>query len=331
MKRALLLLAAFLLLPTGGALYAQAADRIQRATVAQMAALTPAEARQRRIYTCVDCLTDSTCTTGGGSADPLCKWNGSAWEPVSGSGSVTQVWTQTGPDISALTAASGDTLDAGSADSIAPSTRSTSLPASCTEGWFHQDTDSGGSEVYVCTATNTWTKLGATTFSAQFYWTASKLESLNHDTDAIASVSRVSGTNVDRLVRLYDATTDECASQSLRVPTDVTSGSTITFRAYWFSATQTTGDVVWDIRHSNGQAEGETWDQGLTTETAAADTTQGTVNQITATGWTETLANTGWAAGEFVSFEVCRDANAGGDTMTGDASLLAFAIEVPRG
>lgn len=80
-----------------------------------------------------------------------------------GSGDITDVWACTSGNCNTLTGAAGDSLDAGSADSIRPATRSTSLPGTCSEGQFHQDTDSGGVEVYVCTATNTWTKIAATT------------------------------------------------------------------------------------------------------------------------------------------------------------------------
>lgn len=76
----------------------------------------------------------------------------------SGTGDVEAVWGCTSGDCSTLTAAAGDTLDAGSADSIKPTTRSTSLPGTCGEGQFHMDTDSGGTETYVCTAADTWTK-----------------------------------------------------------------------------------------------------------------------------------------------------------------------------
>lgn len=82
---------------------------------------------------------------------------------ASPSGDITQVWGCTTGDCSALTAASGDSLDAGSADSSKPATRSTTLPATCAEGQEHQDTDSGGTETYICTATNTWVKVMGTT------------------------------------------------------------------------------------------------------------------------------------------------------------------------
>lgn len=79
-----------------------------------------------------------------------------------GSGDVTDVWGCTTGNCNALTGAAGDSFDAGSADSSKPATRSTSLPGTCAEGHLHQDTDSGGSETYVCTASNTWSKLAAT-------------------------------------------------------------------------------------------------------------------------------------------------------------------------
>lgn len=79
-----------------------------------------------------------------------------------GSGDVTDVWGCTSGNCNALTGAAGDSFDAGSADSSKPATRSTSLPGTCAEGQWHQDTDAGGSETYICTAANTWSKLAAT-------------------------------------------------------------------------------------------------------------------------------------------------------------------------
>ncbi len=80
-----------------------------------------------------------------------------------GSGDISDVWMDLVGGVDALTAAAGDSLDAGAADASSPSTRSTTLPATCNEGQSHQDTDSGGTETYICTATNTWTKLITTT------------------------------------------------------------------------------------------------------------------------------------------------------------------------
>jgi hypothetical protein len=84
-------------------------------------------------------------------------------EAGSGSGDITDVWGCTTANCSALTAAAGDSLDAGLADASSPATRSTTLPGTCAEGQLHQDTNSGGSETYICTATNTWLKIATTT------------------------------------------------------------------------------------------------------------------------------------------------------------------------
>ena len=80
-----------------------------------------------------------------------------------GPGDIEAVWACASGDCSALTGAAGDTLDAGSADSIRPAVRSATLPGTCTEGDTYHDTDSGGTEWYVCTALNTWTKTVAAT------------------------------------------------------------------------------------------------------------------------------------------------------------------------
>lgn len=80
---------------------------------------------------------------------------------LGGAGDVEAVWGCASGDCSTLTAAAGDSIDAGAADSSRPTTRSSTLPGTCMEGQLHQDTDAGGSELYVCTTTDAWTKLGA--------------------------------------------------------------------------------------------------------------------------------------------------------------------------
>jgi len=77
-----------------------------------------------------------------------------------GSGDITDVFACATGNCNALTAASGDSLSMASGDSSIPVTTSASLPGTCTEGQHHQDTDSGGTETYVCTTSNAWIKLG---------------------------------------------------------------------------------------------------------------------------------------------------------------------------
>lgn len=124
----------------------------------------PAAGTSGRIYIVTDAASAGDCSAGGGTSRALCRDTGAAWESIGGaggggSGDITDVWTDTSGGVDALTAGAGDTFDAGSADSSKPCVRSATLPGTCAEGDCYQDTDSTGSETYICTATNTWVKL----------------------------------------------------------------------------------------------------------------------------------------------------------------------------
>lgn len=119
-------------------------------------------------YLIIDDSAVGACDSAGGVARSICYWTGSVWAATgdgagSGAGDVGQVFTCLSGDCSALTAAAGDSLNMSAGDSSRPATQSTALPGTCLEGQFHQDTDSGGTETYVCTATNTWVKFVAPT------------------------------------------------------------------------------------------------------------------------------------------------------------------------
>lgn len=112
-----------------------------------------ADVASARLDVCTGCTVTVVARTG------TAIYGKSSGGGSGGSGDVTDVWACTSGNCNALTGAAGDSLDAGSADSSKPATRSTSLPGTCTEGQMHHDTDSGGTETYICTAANTWTKL----------------------------------------------------------------------------------------------------------------------------------------------------------------------------
>ena len=78
---------------------------------------------------------------------------------IGGGGGSTQVWAVC-DGVSTWTLTSIGSAGGGSATAV---TGSATLPATCTEKDLYQDTDSGGTEFYVCTATNTWTKTGTGT------------------------------------------------------------------------------------------------------------------------------------------------------------------------
>lgn len=163
----------------------------------------------------------------------------------------------------------------------------------------------------------------------EFVWPMSALLMLDA-AESIGTISKDAGTNLDLLPVDFDQSTDECRTFAFLVPPDVTAGGTVTFTVVWYSASVTTNNVVWDIRHNSGVAEGVDPDQSLTVVAAAADAVQGTAGQVTFTTWTETQTNLAWAASDFVTGEVCRDANNASDTFAADARGLTFAIRIPR-
>lgn len=162
----------------------------------------------------------------------------------------------------------------------------------------------------------------------EFVWPAGALLPLNAD-ESIPPIAKSTGTNIDLMLVDFDQATDECRQAMFLTPPDMTSGGTVTFTAVWLS-TSTSGDVAWDFRHNGGVAEGVNPDASLTVESATADATQGTGGQVTFTTWTETTTNLGWGASDFVVGTFCRDADAVGDTMAGDARALTFGIRIPR-
>jgi len=160
---------------------------------------------------------------------------------------------------------------------------------------------------------------------AEYNWMAAQLLPVE-PADALAPLLKKEGTNVDLMVRAFDDSTDEGAGGSFVVPSDVKAGSTITFRAVWYAENAGPTTVKWNFKHM-AVSEGEDWDQAFTTEAAGEDDAQSSGTEIVTTTWTETLSNTGWAASDLVNFIVERDST---DTLSGDANLISFSVEIPR-
>jgi len=174
---------------------------------------------------------------------------------------------------------------------------------------------------------------GTDTNSVKTYWLPFVATLPLEAADSVPPIAKDAGTNIDQLVVDFNDTTDECRTVTLFIPPDIDTSATVTFTLPWYSAAATTNDALWDVRHNGGVAEGADPDASLTTEAAAADTTQGTAGQLTFTTWTETVSNLGWAASEVMDAVVCRDAdstNPGTDNLVGDARAKGIAIGIPR-
>ena len=98
--------------------------------------------RNGRIISVSDATSDSDCSVGGAVGDARFV------HPC-----VCDTLNALGPYWKAVGGAGGS----GEATSVQGSA---TLPATCTELDLYQDTNSGGTEFYVCTAANTWTKTG---------------------------------------------------------------------------------------------------------------------------------------------------------------------------
>ena len=148
--------------------------------------------------------------------------------------------------------------------------------------------------------------------------------------DSIPPLAKDAGTNLDQLTCDFDQSTDEGRTVVFKVPSDVNTSGTVTFRAYWYSASVTTNEVIMDFRHNSGVADGVDPDVALTTVASAASTAPGTAGQIDIIIWTETVSNLAWAANDLVYGVFERDANNAGDDFAADSKVIGFSVEIPR-
>jgi len=158
---------------------------------------------------------------------------------------------------------------------------------------------------------------------------------INFDPDCMIPPSSNSpdrGVAQNRTYLAFNDSTDEtCYTPAFRMPTAYTGSGTLKLAIGYFMASATANDVVWAC-----QVEAVTDADALDSDSASAFDTANTVTvTVPATQGhldvaTITLTNKGAtsslssavAAGDMVRLAIYRDANAGGDTATGDACLL---------
>lgn len=269
------------------------------------------------------------------SAFEFCNSNSGTPTTIgAGSGDITDVFNCSSGDCASVALADGDLLDA---SGVTPNTttegiklpQTTSCSSATAEGQICWDTDDDDLYVGDGSSVVQINGAGGSKPPKEIWWPGVALMPLEAG-DSIGPIVKDEGTNLDQLTVDFDASTDECRTVSFKVPSDVNTGGTVTFRSVWYSASATSGNVILDFRHNSGVAEGSDPDAALTTEAASADAVQGTAGQITTTTWTETITNLGWSANEVVEGVFCRDANNASDTMTGDSKHKGFGIEIPR-
>ena len=122
----------------------------------------------------------------------------------------------------------------------------------------------------------------------------------------------------------FDAATDESAVFVGVVPEGATLTSGIVVRLSWSATSATSDDCVWGAQFAKltgNDLDGIVFDTAVT----ATTTTSGTSGVVNTTSITVTTIDS-LVAGNCFALKIYRDADAGGDTMTGDAELVAVEI-----
>lgn len=141
---------------------------------------------------------------------------------------------------------------------------------------------------------------------------------------ASATIVEAGTNDVDYTVLDFDASTEENCFTTFAMP-DGWDAGTITAKFYWTAASGS-GDVIWGIK-GRAFANDDAIDQAYGTAQTVTDTliTAGDVHVSSATN-AMTFAGTP-AGGQLVQLKIYRDADAGGDTFSADARLIAVKIE----
>ncbi len=142
---------------------------------------------------------------------------------------------------------------------------------------------------------------------------------------ADAQQVETTATRPDMKVLDFDASTDEFAQFSVAFPKSWNEG-TVTYQVYWTPSSTNTGDCIFGLQ---GVAIGDddTIDVVYGTAIDITDAGIGTVEdqQVSAVSSAITIAGSP-AVDQQTYFQLYRDANAGGDTFTGDARVLGIKI-----
>lgn len=128
------------------------------------------------------------------------------------------------------------------------------------------------------------------------------------------------------LVLDFDAGTDEAAVFVGVLPRNYAGGG-LTLTIHWAATSATSGDVVWaaQIERANTDLDADSF----ATAQTATGTANGTSGILTGTAiaFTSGANMDSLAAGEPFRLKVYRDADAGGDTATGDAELVVVELK----
>ena len=132
-------------------------------------------------------------------------------------------------------------------------------------------------------------------------------------------------TRPDMKVLDFDASTDEFAQFSVAFPKSWNEG-TVTYQVYWTPSTTNSGNCIFGLQ-GVACGTGNSIDTVYGTAVNVTDASDGVVEDqlVSAVSSAITIAGSP-AVDQQTYFQLYRDANAGGDTFTGDARVLGIKI-----
>ena len=142
-----------------------------------------------------------------------------------------------------------------------------------------------------------------------------------------AAPTVIAGTNFSFPALLFDAATDETVVFPFRAH-NYGSGN-LTLDLEWYADTASTNDVIFGAQLAAITPNTDTTDieaKALDTAAVVTDTHLGTTGQRLHRASITIVALDALAAGDLCWLSVYRDANAAGDTMAGDAALIAASL-----
>ena len=123
----------------------------------------------------------------------------------------------------------------------------------------------------------------------------------------------------------FDDSADEFAQFAVAFPKSWNLG-TVTFEPFWTSAGTNTGACIWAVE-GYAASNADAINTAFGTEQTSTDSHSGTANDLDVGPTSSAITIAGTPADEDqVFFQIYRDANAGGDTLTGDAKLLGIKL-----
>ena len=123
----------------------------------------------------------------------------------------------------------------------------------------------------------------------------------------------------------FDDSADEFAQFAVAFPKSWNLG-TVTFEPFWTSAGTNTGACIWAVE-GYAASNADAINTAFGTEQTSTDSHSGTANDLDVGPVSSAITIAGTPAdADEVFFQIYRDANAGGDTLTGDAKLLGIKL-----